>query len=904
MAKKMTRPETKLLKKGKNEIEFNENDLRPQDYLSKRANALLGLFVFVFTLIIYMITNAKSLSFWDAGEYIACSSILGVPHPPGNPFYILLGRFFCMIGFGLPHAAVISFLSSLFSALAVLFTYLITVQLLSMTDKNKYFIASGGIIAAFLTAFSFTFWMNSIEAEVYSGLAFVINIAVWLTLVWVKKQKDFSHQNLLLVIIYILFLGFCIHQTSLQVAPALLFIAVYPLILPHLKKSSFWGKTIGLTVLLLIIYKVFDMIGKSSSVSVPALDKFAVGAALFVIMYYYMRDLVEKKVWLLMIILIIIGFSPHLFLLVRSGARPFINEGHPHNISLFTEYILRRQYGDFSFLERRASFFSEQMGFHFLRYFSWQFMNVETVAGWFKSPVLVFQMLSNLVVSFLGLLGFFHTFRKNKHSFAYLTALFFMASIAMVFVINLSNAEVRDRDYFFVTAYNFWAIAMGIGVVGLLRLFDFSKAKKTIQTILLILLLAYPFVNLASQFYEHNRTGELISLDYGLNLLNSVEENAIIFTNGDNDTFPLWYAQAVRDPYAKEYVHEATEINPTEKTKELIAGAIAYKNKECAGIRKDVTVANLSLLNTPWYIKQLRDKEGVELNLTDEQIDNIVPIKLPNEAVIEIGNKDSDLYFPLYLPKDHILYIKDVAIIQIIKDNFGKRPIYFAITCSDASGFEKHLRNEGMVDRVVVSDAQDNINAQRLEKNLTEVYQYRGIFNDKLYKDDNMTRLITNYGAAYMRLSGQYQYKKDYDKAIEYFEKGLSFVKKQEHARFIPLQNYLYIEAGKINEAEKNVQELVKLDPKNNQVYIQFAYTLLRSGKVDKAFEYFDKAINITPQDSDLASLITQSALAYKRREKGIELLVKMVPYLPDAAEYIEYLKDPNFTLDNAVSEE
>jgi tetratricopeptide (TPR) repeat protein len=896
MAKRNSQPASNLLKKNAGTIHFDPEDLRPQNILSKKENILIGLFVFAFTLIIYMLTNAKSLSFWDAGEYISCSSILGVPHPPGNPFYIMLGRFFCVIGIGLPHAAIVSFVSSLLSAFAVLFTYLFTVQILSMTDKNKYLVAGGGIIAAFLTAFSYTFWMNAIEAEVYAGLAFVINLAVWMTMVWVKKQRDFSHQNILLIIIYVLFLGFCIHQTSLQVAPALLFICVYPFILPYLKRFNFWAQVGGFTFALLVLYIIFNQIGKATNV--PVLEKFVVGAGFFLILYYYLRNLVSNKVWLFAFLLILLGFSPHLYLLIRSESRPFINEGHPHNFELFMDYILRRQYGDFSFMVRRAAFFKEQVGYHFLRYFSWQFLNVETVSGWFKTPQVLFQLISNLLVTTLGMLGFYHTFKKNKHSFAYLTSIFFMVSLAMIFVINLSDKEVRDRDYFFTTAYNFWAVAMGIGAVGLIRLFDFSKAKKMVQTVLLALLILYPFVNLSSQYFVHNRTGELVSLDYGLNLLNSLEKDAIIFTNGDNDTFPLWYAQAVKDPYAIEFVHPARDTNPTNKTNELIRGAMDYKNKECAGIRKDVTVANLSLLNTPWYIRQLRDKEGVEFNVEDRNIDQLMPIRLDSDSEVQIGDPKTGQSFIIKLAKDTPLLVKDYAVIQIIKDNFGKRPIYFAVTCSETSGFDKHLRNEGMVDRVVIEELAENIDAERLEKNLTKVYQYRGIFNDKLYKDENMTRLVTNYGAAFMRLSDHYKRQKNYDKSINLFEQAIRFISEPEQERFLGLKTLLYVEAGKAEQAEKEVLAALEKNPANSQLLIQLAYAMIRSNYVDKGFKYLERAAAITPADVDLASLIVQAAVAYNQRDRGIKILTTMVPHQAEAQEYIKYLRDPEFTLD------
>jgi len=96
---------------------------------------------------------------------------------------------------------------------------------------------------------------------------------------------------------------------------------------------------------------------------------------------------------------------------------------------------------------------------------------------------------------------------------------------------------------------------------------------------------------------------------------------------------------------------------------------------------KDISVANLSLLNTPWYIKQLRDFEGIEINLSDKQIDALHPIQLANEANFKVGD------LKITFPKDKQLFVKDQMVLQIIKDNYGKRPIYFAVTVADRVDF-------------------------------------------------------------------------------------------------------------------------------------------------------------------------------------------------------------------------
>ena len=319
-------------------------NLKPQPIVNKKVNLFVGLFVFAITLLVYYLTFARSLSFWDAGEYITCSSILGVPHPPGNPFYIILGRFFSIMGIGIPHAQIVNFLSSIFSAFAVMFTYFITVKLTTMCVdiKDNWLIYLAGALAALYTAFSFTFWTNAIEAEVYSGLAFILNLVYWLTLIWVEKSEDLSHQNILLLIVYIFFLGFGIHQTSLQIAPAVLFVVIYPMLRENYKQAGFWGRGVLYFVILIFIYIIGNPIGKA--MLLPDLPKYLIVIGLSLLLYIHLKDKIETKTWLLGILFVIIGLSTHIFLLTRSAHRPFINEGHPHNLQLFMDYSVAVSY--------------------------------------------------------------------------------------------------------------------------------------------------------------------------------------------------------------------------------------------------------------------------------------------------------------------------------------------------------------------------------------------------------------------------------------------------------------------------------------------------------------------------------------------------------------------------------
>ncbi|HOH47135.1 MAG TPA: DUF2723 domain-containing protein, partial [Candidatus Cloacimonadota bacterium] len=296
--------------------------LKPQPVENRKLHLILAWGVFALSLIVYMLTQARTMSFWDSGEYATCISILGVPHPPGNPFYILFGRAIVALFGGLAsHAVISAFISVLTSAFAVFFTYLITVKLTSMFKIKETECFLAGVVAALFTAFSFTFWMNAIEAEVYSGLVFFVNLILWLTLVWLEKSEDYDRQNILLLIVYLFFLGFCVHQTALQIAPAVLFIVVYPLLSKGVQKENFWLKVIGYTVLIFAGYLIFGAIGKG--MRVDDFDKWGFALIAIVLLYIELNDIFEPRFWLLAVVLVLLGISSHLFLMVRAADRPF-----------------------------------------------------------------------------------------------------------------------------------------------------------------------------------------------------------------------------------------------------------------------------------------------------------------------------------------------------------------------------------------------------------------------------------------------------------------------------------------------------------------------------------------------------------------------------------------------------
>ncbi|MCD4651785.1 MAG: DUF2723 domain-containing protein [Candidatus Cloacimonetes bacterium] len=980
-------------------ISLDDEITKPRALVAKKTNTIVGLLVFLATIFVYIRTQALTLSFWDCGEYITCGSILGIPHAPGNPFYIILGRFFSIIGLGLPHAIIVSWTSVLFSALAVMFIYLITVKLVSMFMEKAWLIIVTGLVAACYTAFSYTFWNNAVEAEVYAGLSLILNLIIWLTLVWVEKSShDLNKQNYLLLIIYVFFLGFAVHQTVLQIAPAVLFIALYPTLYMAVRKdkTSFWARAGAYFVGLILVYVIFNAIGKS--VQFPSLTKWMFAITIMLLLIYHLRGKVSLKTWLLAGAFVLIGFSPHIFILIRSSLRPFINEGYPHNMGLFTDYILRKQYGTTSFLVRRASWFY-QFKVHFLDYFAQQFFHAETLSGWLNAPKAIFQTLGNFIVALLGFSGIYYHWKKNRHSFIYFFSFYFMSSIAMIVVSNLSDSEVRPREYFFTNAYYLWTIWMAIASIGLVGEL-LKKNQKTVAYIVLAIALLLPGINLGSQYFIHDRTGEFIALDYGLNFLNSLEENAIIFTNGDNDTFPLWYAQAVYDPNSIEFVHPARDVYPDDKTRELIAKAMEYKNEQCRGIRKDVTIANLSLLNTGWYIRQLRDKEGVHVSLADNLIEPqketspLYPSRLPQDYKVKIPGATPEQSFAITLKKDTVMYSKDWAVLYLIRDNFGKRPMYFAVTIPDESietvGFGNHRRNEGMVDRIVKIETYDfelksnaktvslmgdftrwqpepmeqisqghwkksvrmmpgvygyyflengrktvldpaneltamnemgrensviiaDFDIDRLITNIDSLYQYRSIFDDSVYKDDNMTRLVNNYAAAYIsRASHFYMKMGDMEKAVDFMEKGVAFIEGKPRVKKALYQLYemaasRFMDEKNYSKAFKILLRQIAADPSKPEPYLQAALILLDRARIareqgeesqaqvntEEAFKLVENALAIQSDDDYVLSILMSIAEESKEYDFAIQLMEKVKSNHPDEKieAYINRLK-------------
>ena len=701
---------------------------------------LVGVGVFLITLIMYLKTMASTVSFWDCGEFIACSYIMGVPHPPGAPLYILLGRLFSLLPF-YEVAWRVNLMSALSSALAIWCAYLSTAALArralggsslqAFGDSRDLAVLFGAVVSALSLAFSYTFWFNAVEAEVYGYSIFFTALGVWLILYWEGTSHGQANDRWLLLIAYLFGLGGGIHLLCLLTVPTLLILVWFA----DARLRRLILLLLGIGVWAFLALAVLGP-GKPSNIAI-------VLALLGMAAYLYQTD--RRSCWLLLGVGLLfgLGYSTYGALYIRSGLNPAIDENDPETLVMFMKFLNREQYGTDSqllgMLTARASrtyqFWDQQM-----KYFFQQFP-----FPWPKSTVEFRQATSNqphfIDISFipylLGLGGLLWHQRRDWRRFAAVMAMFIIMGFGLSMYLNMPDPQPRERHYVF--GGMFFAFALWIGL-GWTALVEYVRSNVALMRGPLLLGMAcfgllLP-VGIATQLYhEQDRSGDTIAYDYAYNILESCEPHSILFTNGDNDTFPLWFLQEVE------------------------------------GIRRDVRVVNLSLLNTGWYIKQLRDRQPqVPINYTDNFIDSTLTDNeqadlenryLPGPKKVNFAGLDLEIAPP---PSSNLFRIQDIMVLQILKWSDWQRPIHFALTVPSNNhvGLTPYMQLMGMTWKIV--QQRDPAPALEIvEDKLYNVLQFRGLKDPDIYKDVHTQGLLLNYRSVVLMLAEEYARLEDGD---------------------------------------------------------------------------------------------------------------------------------------------
>ncbi len=335
---------------------------------------------------------------------------------------------------------------------------------------------------------------------------------------------------------------------------------------------------------------------------------------------------------------------------------------------------------------------------------------------------------------------------------------------------NQQQPQPRDREYFYCGAYLVFALWIAIGIKGLLNIIQEKIASPSlVKPAFFGVLLLSTFVPLRMlwiNYPTHDRSKNWVPWDFAYNMLQTCEQDAILFTQGDNDTFPLWYMQDVE------------------------------------GVRRDVRIVNLSLVNTPWYILQMKntpaykEAKAVPMNMPDSFINDIQPIVWePRNVDIPISKETIRYYqeqmgvvldpsvvknekITFLLPntmqfgKTKALRVQDIVVFDIILANEWKRPIHFGATCSpDAKiGLDDYMWFKGLswkLEPMKISDQNYGMDPITLEANLMNEpsefsktpqngYKFRELANPDVHFDENTLRIITNYRAAFRGLAAYY----------------------------------------------------------------------------------------------------------------------------------------------------
>lgn len=750
-----------------------------------------ALAVSLVVLVGYVLTLAPTVTFWDAGELIASVHILGIPHPPGTPLFVLLGHVWSkMLPFG-EVAWRLNLMSATFSALGagaffLVVHYSLQKMMAGLEEAQQRFLAVGGAAAAaIIGAFTFTNWSNSNETEAYSVATFTMAVVCWACYLWRHERGQGRETRWLMLMVYMAGLSMGNHLLALLVGPAIVaFLAVTLLTVPAEDPETRrheWAHVAvvaGVWALLIGVGLGNTMLTMGGALCFLAAAGFAV----------YARALPFALVTL---VVASVGITTYLFLFIRAGQSPMINEADPSTFNALLDVIRRAQYpprkpwDDPTVMSglgnpgRSLTIMWLQI-VNYVQYFSWQFgraINGEL----FGVPLRVIPMLLFFTLGTKGLVG---QWRADRPSFWLFMVLWLATGIGLMAYMNFrpghsigfdqyplgSDHEVRERDYFFVVSFVVWGLWAGMGLASYAKdaLVRLNRVNARLVVAALALLAVLPVVGNAAAASRRHGPEARLAADSAYNLLNSVPPYGILFTYGDNDTFPLWWAQEVE------------------------------------GIRQDVTVVCIALAQTPWFVRQLRDNpirpfdeasappiwQGLDPvmpmwpthSMTDEDIQNAsIPRILDEPIGIRMG--------PLLhtLPARTPLFLADIAVLRILQQNLGRRPLAWSVTAgSQFYGLDSYLLQQGLARSVQTSIPDttlpgitpasltgftfDMITTERLA---WDTYRYAGLLDAKTQAlDDTNLSFSSSLSLPFSQLAYAYEGEGDFERTVANLERA------------------------------------------------------------------------------------------------------------------------------------
>lgn len=563
-----------------------------------------------------------------------------------------------------------------------------------------------------------------------------------------------------------------------------------------------------------------------------------------------------------------------------------------------------------TFFENLKFFVKYQIGWMYFRYFMWNFSGRQNdVQGhgsilngnWISGISFIDDMrlgpqdnlpetlqnnkAKNMYFMFpliLGLVGmYFHYLRESK-GFTIVMLLFFFTGLAIVIYLNQTPYQPRERDYAYAGSFYAFAIWIGLGIAAIYQLICRNRQSVLIAgAVTAVSLVAVPGIMAKENWDDHDRSNCYTARDFAKNYLETCEPNAVLFTNGDNDTFPLWYAQEVEE------------------------------------IRTDVRVVNLSLLNTDWYIGQMQRKayqsDALPITFTKEQIAGerriYVPVieqikeyvdigkivefvksELP-DAKIPVSSNESINFVPARMFRLNVdsslivsnntirqsdatrmeksidwkvsknyLYKSDLAILDLLYNNKWKRPVYFAITVGGDSylSLDNYFRLDGLAYRLTPVKANNKdgqtgwIDTGILYDNLMNKFVWGNINKEKVYLNENNLRMTMNFRNNFARLASALLDEGKRDSAIKVLDKCMELFPPElvPYNVFVLGISEAYYRAGVTDKANAIMEKMLYLTQQELNYYLSLdpKYSSMVETETKRAMSVFQELGRISRQ--------------------------------------------------------
>lgn len=790
---------------------------------------IIGWIIAILSTALYTLTQYPTISFWDGAEFATTSSTLQIPHPPGAPFFQLLGSIIPL-----------TYLMPIFSGLSVMMFYHICVYTLSRFSQMRPGIIASSTIGALTFAVLDSQWFCANETDVYPLSLLLSLVAIYLTIKWTKTHRV----NYLILTCLLLGLSLCVHQLTLLSLPAICLIIYF-----DKRKTTFKGAMLYLLLSLLLIFFIqfalpTFLIWIFSSHSIIKIIFFLFFIA-FLIFISYKKSKPILLYSTLGLIFILIGLSTYIIIPIRANSGVPINQYNPKDVKQFANYYNRENftkppliYGQYftalppenfeitengqlkpifakeqktifprmwnyesisyengyiewvgqpeetviingeerpkpSFKQNLQFFFSYQLNYMYFRYLLNNFsgkvndvqgygdyknsqwttgikyvenkmnINSQTINPQAKKGHNLYYAIPLLLV----IIGLFYHLRKDSKFFLVNFILFFFTSIALVLYLNQAAYQPRERDYVFLLSFASLSLWLTIGIYSISQtIANIIRLRRPIYVTPLFI--ALPIYVGIENFDDHNHAGQYTARNFAVSMLESCDKNAILFVNGDNDTFPLWYAQAVE------------------------------------GIRTDIRVINLQLLNDDSNIKQIYQAQyesaPIETTLTPKQYENqytynqIYP-SFDREHLSKVIKDSYTLTDTLFGTTLHILntnkyYLKKdndsiywqynaleigkstLVALDIIATNIEKRPIYFSsYSIDDFYGLENYLSLEGFAYKLegkptakqeIIALKAGGINEDKMFENFIHKFQWKNFNKPNVYYNETEREFV------------------------------------------------------------------------------------------------------------------------------------------------------------------